>query len=52
MVTPESIEDSIRKGLVPTDRLATHATNMDKVVSDLPNWVHSRNGLIKAIITA
>ena len=47
----DHVMDSIRKGLVPTDRLATHATNMDKVISDLPNWVHSRNGLIKAIIT-
>jgi 2-desacetyl-2-hydroxyethyl bacteriochlorophyllide A dehydrogenase len=47
----DHVMDSIRKGLVPTDRLATHATNMEKVIDDLPNWVHARDGLIKAIIT-
>ena len=47
----DHVMDSIRKGLVPTDRLATHATDMDKVIDDLPTWVHARDGLIKAIIT-
>src|SRR4029078_11679913 len=27
----DHVMDSIRRGLVPTDRLATHATDMDKV---------------------
>jgi hypothetical protein len=43
--------DSIRKGLVPTDRLATHATTLDNVARDMPVWMHERRGLIKAIIT-
>ena len=30
--------------------LATHATDLDAVVTDLPRWVHERDGLIKAII--
>ena len=47
----DHVMDSIRRGLVPTDRLATHATDMDKVIGDLPRWVHARDGLIKAIIT-
>ena len=47
----DHVMESIRRGLVPTDRLATHATDMDKVVEDLPGWVHARDGLIKAIIT-
>ena len=47
----DHVMDSIRRGLVPTDRLATHATDMDKVIDDLPRWVHARDGLIKAIIT-
>jgi 2-desacetyl-2-hydroxyethyl bacteriochlorophyllide A dehydrogenase len=47
----DHVMDSIRRGLVPTDRLATHATGLDQVVTDLPRWVHERDGLIKAIIT-
>src|SRR3569623_1142155 len=47
----DHVMDSIRKEFKPTDRLATHATDMDKVTDDLPTWVHARDGLIKAIIT-
>ena len=47
----DHVMDSIRRGLVPTDRLATHATDLDQVVVDMPRWVHERDGLIKAIIT-
>jgi 2-desacetyl-2-hydroxyethyl bacteriochlorophyllide A dehydrogenase len=47
----DHVMDSIRKGLVPTDRLATHATTLDRVPVDLPRWTHERAGLIKAIIT-
>lgn len=41
---------SIRNGSVPTDRLATHATSLDDVPTNLPKWAHERSGLIKAII--
>lgn len=47
----DHVMDSIRKGLVPTDKLATHSTRLDQVPADMPNWVHDRTGLIKAIIT-
>lgn len=42
---------SIRAGLVPTDRLATHATTLARVPADMPGWAKSRDGLIKAIIS-
>ncbi|MDR3476349.1 MAG: zinc-binding alcohol dehydrogenase family protein [Devosia sp.] len=47
----EHVMDSIRRGLVPTERLATHATTLDRVPRDMPVWTHERVGLIKAIIT-
>jgi 2-desacetyl-2-hydroxyethyl bacteriochlorophyllide A dehydrogenase len=47
----DHVMQSIRAGLVPTDRLATHATTLDRVPEDMPVWTHERNGLIKAIIT-
>lgn len=47
----EHVMDCIRKGLVPTDSLATHATSLDRVPVDMPAWAHSREGLIKAIVT-
>jgi 2-desacetyl-2-hydroxyethyl bacteriochlorophyllide A dehydrogenase len=47
----DHVMDSIRKGLVPTEKLATHATTFDRVPVDMPAWVHDRTGLIKAIIT-
>ena len=47
----DHVMGSIRKGLVPTDRLATHSTSFDRVPVDMPAWTHSRDGLIKAIIT-
>ena len=42
---------SIRAGLVPTGRLATHSTTLESVPADMPRWTHTREGLIKAIIT-
>jgi len=45
------VMDSIRAGLVPTDALATHSTDLDHVASDLARWSHDRTGLIKAIVT-
>jgi 2-desacetyl-2-hydroxyethyl bacteriochlorophyllide A dehydrogenase len=47
----DHVVDSIRRGLVPTDRLATHGTTLDRVPVDMPVWTHERQGLIKAIIT-
>ena len=47
----DHVMEAIRSGLVPTDKLATHATTLDNVPRDLPIWTHERNGLIKAIIT-
>jgi 2-desacetyl-2-hydroxyethyl bacteriochlorophyllide A dehydrogenase len=45
------VMESIRQGLVPTDSLATHSTTFDRVPVDMPAWAHSREGLIKAIVT-
>ena len=47
----DHVMDSMRKGLIPTDRLATHQTTLDRVPVDMPIWTHERRGLIKAIIT-
>ena len=47
----DHVMDSMRRGLIPTDLLATHATTLDRVPVDMPIWTHERHGLIKAIIT-
>lgn len=47
----EHVMASIRAGQVPTDKLATHATTMDRVPEDMPIWAHDRTGVIKAIVT-
>ncbi len=47
----EHVMESIRQGKVPTDRLATHATSLDRVPEDMPVWAHDRTGVIKAIVT-
>ena len=47
----DHVMESIRQGLVPTDKLATHATRLEQIPIDMPAWVHDRTGLIKAIIT-
>lgn len=47
----DHVMNSIRNGLIPTDRLATHTTTFDRVPVDMPHWTHNREGLIKAIIT-
>jgi len=46
----DHVIDSIRKGLVPTDLLATHVTDFDGVPANMTAWAHSREGLIKAIV--
>ncbi|MDF2982425.1 MAG: zinc-binding alcohol dehydrogenase family protein [Devosia sp.] len=47
----EHVMESIRQGKVPTDKLATHATTLDRVPQDMPVWAHDRTGVIKAIVT-
>lgn len=47
----EHVMASIRAGQVPTDKLATHSTTMDRVPEDMPIWAHNRTGVIKAIVT-
>jgi 2-desacetyl-2-hydroxyethyl bacteriochlorophyllide A dehydrogenase len=47
----EHVMASIRAGKVPTGRLATHATTLERVPVDMPVWAHDRTGLIKAIVT-
>jgi 2-desacetyl-2-hydroxyethyl bacteriochlorophyllide A dehydrogenase len=42
---------AMRAGKIPTDRLATHATTLERVSVDLPHWAKARDGLIKAIVT-
>jgi 2-desacetyl-2-hydroxyethyl bacteriochlorophyllide A dehydrogenase len=47
----DHVMDSIRRGLVPTDKLGTHTMGFDEVVTELPRLTHEREGLIKAIIS-
>lgn len=47
----DHVMDSIRRGLVPTDKLRTHAMGFDEVVRELPRLTNERVGLIKAIIS-
>jgi 2-desacetyl-2-hydroxyethyl bacteriochlorophyllide A dehydrogenase len=47
----DHVMHAMRTGLVPTDRLATHTTEFERVPHDLPHWAHHREGLIKAIVT-
>lgn len=47
----DHVMEAMRNGLMPTDRLATHQTSLERVPVDMPAWVHDRGGLIKAIIT-
>jgi 2-desacetyl-2-hydroxyethyl bacteriochlorophyllide A dehydrogenase len=46
----DHVMESIRRGLVPTDKLRTHTMGFDDVPSALPRLAHEREGLIKAII--
>jgi 2-desacetyl-2-hydroxyethyl bacteriochlorophyllide A dehydrogenase len=47
----DHVMESIRRGLVPTDKLKTHSMSFDQVVTELPRLTHEREGLIKAIIS-
>lgn len=44
------VMESMRRGLIPTDLLATHATEFGRVPEDMPRWATARDGLIKAIV--
>lgn len=46
----DHVMESIRRGLVPTDKLKTHTMSFDEAVTELPRLTHEREGLIKAII--
>lgn len=46
----DHVVDSIRRGLVPTDKLATHETTLSRVSEDLPRFAGDRGALIKAIV--
>lgn len=47
----EAVMDAIRSGAIPTGKLATHATTIEEVPTDMPVWAHDRTGLIKAIVS-
>ena len=44
------VMDSIARGLVPTSKLATHATDLAHVCELMPSWAKDRGGLIKATV--
>ena len=46
----ELVIAAIRDGLVATDLLATHTTNLDTVADDLQRWARDKSGLVKAIV--
>jgi threonine dehydrogenase-like Zn-dependent dehydrogenase len=47
----DHVMESIRRGLVPTDKLKTHTKGFEDVIAELPRLTHERDGLIKAIIS-
>lgn len=47
----EHVMASMRAGHIPTGRLATHSTTLERVSQDMPVWAHDRTGVIKAIVT-
>ncbi len=42
---------SIKTGGVAIEKLITHRTTLDTVVTDLPRWARDKHGLIKAMVT-
>jgi 2-desacetyl-2-hydroxyethyl bacteriochlorophyllide A dehydrogenase len=46
----ETVMTAIKKGDVPIDRLITHRTDLNAVVTDLPRWAREKAGLIKAMV--
>ena len=47
----DHVMDAMRRGLVPTDSLATHTTTIDRVTEDMPRFAEDRSSLIKAIVS-
>jgi 2-desacetyl-2-hydroxyethyl bacteriochlorophyllide A dehydrogenase len=46
----DHVMESIRRGLVPTDKLRTHTMGLDQVPAEMSRLAYEREGLIKAII--
>lgn len=46
----EHVMDSMAKGLVPVEAIATHGTTLERAVADLPEWAADRGTVVKAII--
>lgn len=42
---------ALKAGQIPLERIITHRTGFDGVVTDLPRWASQKDGLIKAMIT-
>jgi hypothetical protein len=45
-----TVMSAIKNGDAPIDRLITHRTDLDAVVTDLPRWAREKAGLIKAMV--
>jgi 2-desacetyl-2-hydroxyethyl bacteriochlorophyllide A dehydrogenase len=46
----ERVVGAIRDGSVPVERLITHRTSLDGVLTDLPRWAADKSNLIKALV--
>ena len=46
----DNVIAAIKSKKVPIQKLLTHRTTLNKVVSDLPFWSSNKNGLIKALV--
>jgi 2-desacetyl-2-hydroxyethyl bacteriochlorophyllide A dehydrogenase len=46
----ETVMSAIKKGEAPIDRLITHRTDLNAVITDLPRWAREKVGLIKALV--
>jgi 2-desacetyl-2-hydroxyethyl bacteriochlorophyllide A dehydrogenase len=46
----ETVMAAIKKSDVPVDRLITHRTDLNAVITDLPRWAREKVGLIKAMV--
>ncbi len=46
----ETVMAAIKKGYVSIERLITHRTDFNAVVTDLPRWAREKAGLVKAMV--
>jgi 2-desacetyl-2-hydroxyethyl bacteriochlorophyllide A dehydrogenase len=46
----QHVMDCMARGLVPTNRIATHGTTLEGAVQDLPKWAQDRGTVMKALI--